>query len=159
MSKKEFDYYQISQKLLLKNSKDEVLMLKALPKDTYAGFYDFPGGRINTDEFTIPLPEVLQREVREEIGDVQYTLNTAPVAVGRHLIPANISRSGRDTHVLYLLYEGEYQSGEVTISHEHTGMKWVDLTKEDPEKLLSSGNLEVLQMYLGRWGNRVKITL
>lgn len=150
MSKKEYDYYQISQKLILWNDKGEALLLKALPKDTYAGFYDLPGGRIDVGEFNTPLPDILKREVREEVGDIQYTLNPVPVAVGRHLIPANISSSGQDKHVLYLLYEGKYQSGEIKTSHEHTAYRWIDLKKEDPAKLLKSGNLEVLRMYLTR---------
>jgi 8-oxo-dGTP pyrophosphatase MutT (NUDIX family) len=152
--KKEPDFYQVSLKLILKNNNNEILLMKALPKDTYGGFYDFPGGRVDMDEFSIPLPEVLKREVREEIGEVDYKLNPIPVAVARHLIPANISVHKRDVHVLYLLYEGTYSKGDITISHEHTGHEWVDLTKEDPEKFLKSGNLEGVKMYLKR--NRVE---
>jgi 8-oxo-dGTP pyrophosphatase MutT (NUDIX family) len=150
MNKSEKDFYQLSQKLILKNKKGEILLCKALEHHgTYAGYYDFPGGRIHVDEFTTPLTEALKREVREEIGDVQYKLNPRPVAVARHLIPAHISSLKRDVHNLYLLYEAEYISGEITLSHEHTGYKWVDLTREDPAKYLKSGNLEGLRMYLG----------
>lgn len=148
------DFYQISQKLILKNKAGEVLLLKALDNHgTYAGFYDLPGGRINVDEFTIPLTDVLEREVREEIGNIQYKLNSKPVAVARHLIPAHISALKRDVHNLYLLYKAEYVSGDIVLSHEHTGYKWVDLTKEDPAKYLKSGNLEGIRMYLNSQGS------
>lgn len=144
------DFYQISLKLILKNGKNEVLLMKAQNKDTYAGFYDLPGGRINVDEFEVPLPDILCREVQEEIGDVEYDLNPRPVAVARHLIPASISVHKRDVHVLYLLYEGIYKRGEVTVSREHTGFMWVEPRNVKLEQYLKSGNLEGMRMYLNR---------
>jgi len=124
--------------------------MKAQNKDTYAGFYDLPGGRINVDEFEVPLPDILRREVREEIGNIQYDLNPHPVAVARHLIPASISVHKRDVHVLYLLYEGLYKTGEVTVSREHTGFMWVDPCSVELERYLKSGNLEGMRMYLSQ---------
>ena len=150
MHKTPRDFYQISLKLILKNGKGEVLLMKAQNKDTYAGFYDLPGGRINVDEFEVPLPDILRREVREEIGNVQYDLNQHPVAVARHLIPASISVHKRDVHVLYLLYKGLYKSGEVTVSREHTGLAWVDPHNVQLEQYLQSGNLEGMRMYLNQ---------
>lgn len=150
MNKTPRDFYQISLKLILKNDSGEVLLMKAQNKDTYAGFYDLPGGRINVDEFEVPLPDILRREVREEIGDVGYDLNPRPVAVARHLIPASISVHKRDVHVLYLLYEGLYKNGEVTVSREHTGFMWVDPRSVELERYLKSGNLEGMRMYLSQ---------
>lgn len=148
MNNTERDFYQISLKFILKNDKGEVLLMKAQNKDTYAGFYDLPGGRINVDEFTIPLTEAVQREVREEVGDIQYDLNPKPVAVARHLIPANISKHKREVHVLYLLYEGIYKKGDIVISYEHLGYMWANLNKIKLDKYLKSGNLEGVKMYL-----------
>jgi len=150
MNKTARDFYQISLKLILKNSKGEVLLMKAQNKDTYAGFYDLPGGRINVDEFEVPLPDILRREVWEEISNIQYDLNPHPVAVARHLIPASISVHKRAVHVLYLLYEGLYKKGEVTISREHTGFMWVDPRSMELERYLKSGNLEGMRMYLNK---------
>lgn len=151
MSKSEKDFYQISQKLILKNKDGKILLLKALDfHGIYAGFYDFPGGRIHKDEFTIPLSDVLNREVKEEIGAVKYKLNPRPVAVARHLIPAKISSLKRDVHVLYLLYEADYTSGEINISDEHTGYIWEDPNTIELKKLLKSGNLDGLRMSLGK---------
>lgn len=150
MNNTDRDFYQVSLKLILNNDKGKTLLLKAQNRDTYAGFYDLPGGRINEDEFNVPLPEIVRREVEEEIGAVQYDLNPKPVAVARHLIPANISVHKRDVHVLYILYEGHFQAGEITISREHQGFDWVDLNKIELDKYLKSGNLEGVKMYLGR---------
>jgi 8-oxo-dGTP diphosphatase len=149
----EHDFYQVSLKMFLKNNKGEILVLEARLEGSFAGYYDFPGGRIDTDEFTTPLPEVVQREVIEEVGNVNFTLNTNPVAVGRHLLLAKTAKKDHDIHVLYLFYEAQYIEGEIKISDEHIGYKWVDFSKNEPAKLLKSGNLEGLEMYLAKRRN------
>jgi 8-oxo-dGTP pyrophosphatase MutT (NUDIX family) len=148
--KKEKDFYQISLKVIIKNEKGEILLLNADPKGSFAGFYDFPGGRIDTDEFTTPFADIIQREMSEEIGNIKFVLNSKPVAVGRHLIPASMSKNGSDIHILYLFFEAKYISGDINISNEHTGFKWADFSKEDPAKLLKSGNLAGIEMYLAQ---------
>ncbi len=65
------------------------------------------------------------------------------------MIPASISRHKRDVHVLYILYEGYFHTGDITISREHQGFDWVDLNKIELDKYLKSGNLEGVKMYLG----------
>jgi len=147
--KKEKDFYQVSLKLFLKNNKGEILVLKAVEDSTFAGSYDLPGGRINTDEFKVDLNEILKREVEEEIGKVNFRINVMPMAVGRHLIPAARADSGKETHVLYLFFEAEFLDGDIAISNEHTDYKWLDLKGIDPKQYFKSGILEGVQMYCG----------
>lgn len=134
----------------MKNDKNETLILDSNPLGRFAGFYDLPGGRIEVDEFTTPLSDIIKREVIEEVGEINFILNPKPVAVGRHLTPASISKSGSDIRVLYLFFEAKYISGEITISHEHASFKWVDFSKENPKKFLTTGNLEGMEMYLSK---------
>ncbi len=148
--KKEKDFYQISLKVIIKNHKGEILLLKADPKGSFAGFYDFPGGRIDTDEFITPFLDIIKREIIEEVGNINFVLGSKSVAVGRHLIPASMSKNGSDIHILYLFFEAKYVSGDITISNEHIGFKWADFSKEKPVKLLKSGNLEGIEMYLSK---------
>jgi 8-oxo-dGTP diphosphatase len=145
--KEKNDFYQVSLKIILKNKKNEVLLLGSLPTGSFAGYYDLPGGRIDTDEFTTPFSGVIKREVNEEIGNVKFTLNPKPVGVGRHLLPAAHSATGSEIHILYLFFEAKYLKGEIKISPEHTGFKWVDLSKEKLSKLFKSGTLEGMKMY------------
>lgn len=142
------DFYQVSLKLFLKNNKGKVLALKAVESGTFAGYYDLPGGRINTDEFRVDFTEILKREVREEIGGVDFYINSKPVAVGRHLIPVSLSGIDREIHVLYLFFEAEFSGGDITISDEHTDHNWLDLKAIDPQQYFKSGILEGVQMYL-----------
>lgn len=145
--KKEKDFYQISLKIFLKNKKGEILALKAVENSTFAGSYDLPGGRINTDEFKVDFIEILKREVEEEIGKVNFSVNIKPVAIGRHLIPASRADSGRETRVLYLFFEAEFLDGNITISDEHIEYKWINLKEIDPKQYFKSGILEGVRMY------------
>ncbi|PIY97205.1 MAG: hypothetical protein COY66_00730 [Candidatus Kerfeldbacteria bacterium CG_4_10_14_0_8_um_filter_42_10] len=145
---KKHGLYQISLKLILKNRKGQILALGGLDNGSYAGLYDFPGGRINDKEFRKPLTEILKREVTEEIGKIKYDLNEKPVAVGRHLLRASISGSKKDAYVLYLFFEGMYKGGKITISNEHKSCEWLNLKSNNLSKYFSSGNLEGIRMYL-----------
>ena len=156
--KKEKDFYQISLKVIIENAKGEILLLEADPKGSYAGFYDLPGGRIDTDEFTTPFFDIIKREIAEEVGDIKYSLGTKPVAVGRHLSPDSMSKNGSDIHILYLFFEAKYLSGDIAISNEHIGFKWANFSKEEPAKLLKSGNLEGIKMYLSKTTELKNIT-
>jgi len=147
--KKEKDFYQVSLKVFLKNNKGEVLILKGINSGTFAGFYDLPGGRINTDEFKVDFNEILKREIKEEVGKVNFHINSnKPVAFGRHLIPASFSDEGREKRVLYLFFEAEFSDGNVIISDEHTDHKWVNLKEIDQKQYFKSGILEGVKMYL-----------
>lgn len=144
------DFYQVSLKLLLKNSKGEILALKALDYGSFAGFYDLPGGRIGVDEFETDFKDILTREVREEIGNIRFRFNPKPVAVGRHLIQAVLTSEGKDIHVLYIFFEAEYQEGAVKVSREHQGHQWLNLEQIKLSQYFTSGILEGIQMYLGK---------
>ena len=148
--KKERDFYQVSLKLLLKNNEGEILALKGVDNGSFAGYYDLPGGRIDVDEFNTDFYEILKREAEEEIGNVKFTINMKPVAIGRHLIPCSISKTGKDIHILNVFFEAECEGGDVKISDEHTDHKWLDLEKIELEKYFKSGILEGIKMYLGK---------
>jgi 8-oxo-dGTP pyrophosphatase MutT (NUDIX family) len=145
--KKERGIYQVSLKLLLKNNHNKVLALKAVDSGSYAGYHDLPGGRIDADEFNLDFAEIIKRETKEEIGDIEFKVNPKPVAVGRHLIPASMTSSGKDIQILYLFFEAEYLSGDIKISDEHTGIKWLNLKDVELDKYFTSGILEGVRMY------------
>lgn len=141
------DFYQVSLKLILKNTNNEILILKSDSKGSYAGFYDLPGGRINVDEFTTPIEEIIRREVREELGNIDFKSNFKPVSIGRHLLPASMNKSGQDLHILYIFFEGEMIDGHVSISNEHEGFQWFDFKDKDLNTYFKSGTLEGLEMW------------
>ena len=148
---KQIDFYQISLKLILLNDKSEVLALKAVDNGTFAGFYDLPGGRIDIDEFSTSFIDILKREIKEEIGDINVNIQPRIVASGRKIILAEHTKSKeKDIHVLYLFFQGKYQSGDIKISAEHTAYHWLDLKNIDLEKYFKEGLLDGLKIYLDK---------
>lgn len=147
MAKKR-DFYHVSLKAILKNKDGKSLILKADGNGTFAGFYDLPGGRIDEDEFAVALPEILKREIIEELGEVEISISEIPVGVGRHCIKKEHANSDKDIHVFYVFYEVELKTGNVSISDEHEGFEWVDLNDIELEKYFTSGILEGMKMHL-----------
>lgn len=147
---KEQGLYQVALKLLLRNEKGETLLLKEGSGGVYKSFYDLPGGRIDVDEFDKDFFEVLKREISEEIGDITYRVHKAPVAIGKHLIPGSVSRSGKDIRILYILFLGELTGGEIRMSEEHLDYRWIDLSNVKLEEYLRSGLLDAVRMFLER---------
>lgn len=145
---KQKDLYQIALKAILKNEKQEILILSAVSTGTFKGFYDLPGGRIDIDEFETDVTEILKREIKEELGSINFAIKDIPVSYGRHRIPYNLSGDDMEKHVFYLFFEVEYLSGDIKISEEHTGYKWIDLKNIDLEKTFTSGILEGIKKYI-----------
>ncbi|MFZ2681554.1 MAG: NUDIX domain-containing protein [Patescibacteria group bacterium] len=142
------DRYQVSLKALVTNEHGEVLALNARTDGSFAGYFDLPGGRIDVGEFSVPLLEILRREIQEELGDIQVEIKPAPVAVGRHMIGAESDiGDGAAIHVLYLFFEAKYLSGNIQTSAEHTGFRWLDLSKHRLPDLFKSALLEGVLMY------------
>ena len=141
------DWYNISLKIFLKNDKGEILALKAVADSTLAGFYDFPGGRINNDEFETDYETLIKRELEEEIGlDVQYKLSLKPVSFGRHNY---FSKSqNKDIRILWLCFGAQYLSGKIKISPEHSGFAWLNFSKIKLEDYFTAGPLEAVKRYL-----------
>lgn len=103
---------------------DEFLMLT----DAIDGNFDMPGGRIDEVEHETPLPEILGREIVEELGkDLRYKLGRVAFQYRRHF-----KRSG--VRVFVAVYEADYVSGEIVLSPEHTAYKWLSLKDYEPQE-------------------------
>lgn len=140
------DWYQVSLKLILKNAKNAVLTLKTLHTGNFAGYYDLPGGRIDVDEFSASFEDILKREVKEEIGDIDFRMQMIPVAAAR----ASFMDSNKDIRILYLFFEGEYIGGDIRVSNEHADYLWVNLNTIDPTTYFMPGIREGIGMYMTR---------
>lgn len=86
---------------------------------------DFPGGKIQVGEGrdgdASSLTESLKREVREEtsleieVGD--------PFAVLYHVFPQTSRNAGKSVYLV--AFRCKYVSGEIVLSDEHSGFRWV----------------------------------
>lgn len=136
------DKYQVSLKAFLRNDKGEVLFLKGLATGAYAGYYDVPGGRIEDNEFETALMDILHREAKEELGDVEIAIDPRPVLVSRDAIGPN-----KETRIIYIFFEGKFLGGEVKTSNEHSGLVWENPRNLDIEKNIKPVHRELYRKY------------
>lgn len=146
---KERGWFNVSLKVFLKNEKGEILALAAPANSSIAGFYDSPGGRVDEDEFEIDYETQIKRELAEEIGaGVHYELSLKPVAIARHSYYSQ--RRGKEIRIFYICFEAKYLGGEIKISDEHIGYKWIDVKRVKLEDYFIGGPLEAVQGYLSQ---------
>lgn len=113
-----FANFHISIKVILVNDKNEFLILKAHDNGPMAGYYDLPGGRIDHHEVGVPFTEIASREIIEECGIVECKIDKKPAIALSWLWPNGQAMS-------FIYYLANYKSGEIKISDEHTGEKWI----------------------------------
>lgn len=94
---------------------DKVLVLKRKN-----GLWEFPGGGVDWGED--PQKAAL-REAKEETGlDVK---NVSFVTV----TSATYEKDGNDKHSVYVVYKGDADSEDVTLSGEHKEYRWLTMTE------------------------------
>jgi len=148
MQKRNHDPYlfQVSLKLILKNKKGEVLALEMPENSSMAGYYDVPGGRINSDELKMSYKDIFRREVAEEIGkSTKYRLIKRPVSVSRH--PYFSVKLQKKMYIVFIFFEALYLGGKIKISKEHIGYQWLKLNKENISKYFVRGLCEGFKNY------------
>ena len=113
--KKEYANFIVSFKLILKKDK-KILILT----ESATGFLDFPGGRIEKKEIILPIRDLFEREIKEELGkDVKYKILGPVIQYRRH-------NKLTKMYALITAYEAEYLSGKIKLSSEHNKYEWVD---------------------------------
>jgi len=138
-------YYQISLKVILKDKKGRILILRMPSNSSMAGYYDLPGGRIRQKEINLPYRRIIDREIKEEAGGVKYRLIERPVAIARH---AYFSKKLKKKQFLFwVFFRGNLSGGKIRVSPEHIEYKWVNLDKKNLEKYFIRGPREGMKNY------------
>lgn len=136
------DVYFVAVKLLLRKGNDLLIT-----HDVFDS-WDMPGGRIKPDEFEIPLEQVIERKMREELGpNVKYELKE-PVVFFRH---ERIEHSTNEPVRIFAVgYEAKYISGELELGDNHDRYEWVNITNFKPQDYFAGGWLKGLKEYLDK---------
>ena len=143
--------YNISLKCFLHNSKWEVLILKTPENSSFYGKYDFPGGRIDDDEFETDYIEILKRELYEEAGLKNIEIKKKVVAIARHKAEWKFTSKNIPEYLYYNFFEAFLsENQEIKISHEHQEYLWVKLDEIKLEYYFCSWYLEAAMMYLNK---------
>lgn len=128
MSRKRKCYWIPVVTALMKRG-DEVLLGLRPEGQNLAGFWEFPGGKLEPGEE----PEAaLKRELAEELG---IDAEIGPICL-------TSTHDYGDTGILLLFFEVNYWTGEPKTVH-HSGLKWVKIDKLSKENL-PDANFKVL---------------
>jgi 8-oxo-dGTP diphosphatase len=145
------EQYNISLKCFLHNSKWEVLILKTPENSSFYGMYDFPGGRIDEDEFKTDYIEILKRELYEEAWVENIEIEKKVVAIARHKAEGKFTSKNISEYLYYNFFEAFLlENQEIKISHEHQEYLWVKLDEIILEDYFYSWYLEAAKMYLNK---------
>jgi 8-oxo-dGTP diphosphatase len=105
--------YQVTAGIIRKD--DKILISRRAPNKHLAGYWEFPGGKIEDGETP---QECLQRELFEELGIV--------VKVGQFFME-NVHHYG-DKIIQLQAYECEHISGNI-ILNDHDQIEWVETSE------------------------------
>ncbi len=114
---REIAQYHVGLKVILRRGEDYLFLHFNNPSG--GSYYDWPGGRIDVGEEDVDLINILDREIREELGpDVQYKLGN-PAFVSRRFFPND------NLKIFLVIFEAELLDGEIKLSNEHLHFEWL----------------------------------
>lgn len=137
------DLYFVAVKMLIRDE-DKLL----ITHDIF-GAWDLPGGRIKKDEFKSSLPSVIERKIREELGnDFRYSI--AEPTVFFRVEREEHGLDNKKVRIFAIGYEALYKGGEVQLGAHHDKYEWVDIKTLKPEDYFVDGWLEGVQEYIAK---------
>jgi len=134
----EKDLYFVAVKVFLLDSKESFL----ITKDRF-GEWDIPGGRLREQDFQVSLESVLERKIREELGEeVKYRLGK-PVVFMRHERDEILSSGSCEKRRIFAVgYIAQYLEGKISLGKNHEKYEWVDVKTFDAKSKFTGGWLE-----------------
>ncbi len=118
--------------LALRNSNNEILIVQRPDSTYYAGYWEFPGGKIDPNE----TPEqALCREIKEEINLIINEKDLSPVAFTTHQYP--------HAHVTILLFDCHKFDGDLKMNEGQPGYAWIAASEIHTLKM-PEGNYKIL---------------
>ena len=128
-------YVRVAVHGLIKKDNKFLITKRPFDDDYMPDVWDLPGGTIKFQE---NIKDALIREIKEE---TTLEINIGPV------IFIHEFSSGSDRHQFQIVYQCDYQSGEVNLNPEdHEDFKWVTL--DEMKALPKIAFLEELLKYL-----------
>lgn len=138
------DVYFVAVKVFLEDDKGNFL----ITKDCF-GDWDLPGGRLRENDFEIPLEQIIERKMHEELGDrIVYELGETVVHM-RHERNEILETGAREKRRIFAIgYSAIYKAGEIALGKNHEEFEWVSIKDFEPDKYFNGGWLKGIQEYL-----------
>jgi hypothetical protein len=138
------DLYFVAAKVFLEDGKGNFLATK----DKF-GDWDIPGGRLRDVDFETPIEAVIQRKIKEELGDsVEYILGK-PVTFMRHERNEVLSSGERSKRKIFAIgYQATYKSGDIKLGKNHERYEWLPVKTVEPKDYFTGGWLKGVEEYL-----------
>jgi aminoglycoside 6'-N-acetyltransferase len=114
--------FQVSLKAWILDQ-DRVLFVR----ERATGYWEIPGGRIDVGEEHTPQPDVLARELREELGSENCITIGAPIVTWVRQRPEDF--------VFVVGYLCRYGGGQLQLADEHDTLAWFDVSGLPPSPL------------------------
>jgi 8-oxo-dGTP pyrophosphatase MutT (NUDIX family) len=138
------DQYYVAVKLFLEKGGKFFIF-----KDRWNS-WDLPGGRIRKYEFDLPLEQVIERKMKEEVGDdVSYELGKSIVTMRHQREEQEPGDGTKPTIRIFAVgYEAKLIEGAPRLGDHHVEMLWADIKTFKPEEYFTGGWLKGVQDYL-----------
>lgn len=143
----EKDLYFVAVKVFLEDTQGRFLIIK----DRF-GDWDLPGGRLREIDFEAPFEEIVERKMKEELGDnLKYELSSQ-INFMRHereeILPSGEKEKKR---IFAIGYRAQYYQGNISLGKNHEMCEWV--TRDFiPEDYFTGGWLVGVKDYLQKIG-------
>jgi len=144
------DLYFVAVKVFLQDQAGRLL----ITKDRF-DVWDIPGGRLREMDFATPLEAVIERKIKEELGEaVRYDLGD-PVIFMRHERDELLPSGEREKRRIFAVgYRAMYRGGEIVLGGNHKQYEWVSLNTFVPEHYFIGGWLRGIKEFI----EKVKIS-
>lgn len=139
----EKDTYFVAVKIFLEDKEGHLLIIK----DRF-GDWDLPGGRIRVQDFNTPLPDIISRKIKEELGEeIEYELGEQKIFM-RHERNEVLPNEERELRRIFAIgYITKYKGGEINLGNNHELYEWVNPKKFNPEEYFIGGWLDGVKEY------------
>jgi ADP-ribose pyrophosphatase YjhB (NUDIX family) len=137
------DLYFVAVKVFLEDGNGNLL----ITKDRF-GDWDIPGGRLREGDFEVPLEQIAERKMKEELGEsVQYRLED-PIVMMRHERDEILATGEREKRRIFAIgYRAQYLGGDIVLGTNHEKFEWVSVETFEPEKYFTGGWLNGVKEY------------
>lgn len=143
------DLYFVAVKVFLQDKEGRLLMIK----DRF-GAWDISGGRLREIDFAEPLEAVIDRKMKEELGEsVRYDLGE-PAVFMRHERDELLPSGEREKRRIFAVgYRATYLDGDIILGPNHEKYEWVSLDVFVPEEYFTGGWLQGVKEFI----NKIKV--